>query len=389
MEEEIEKKEKRKKTIKKILKILGILLVIALIITSIILYRENRDIQNFFDENILKKTVTEKELISIEVASDSNKYICAFSRYIGILNNNTLIAYNTYAKQEFSLNINITTPIFSSNGKYLTIAEKNGNKVYLVADKNIVWQNDIEGKIEKISVNQNGYIAVSVSQTSYKSIITTYSPEGKELCKTYLSTTYTADLAISSDNKYLAIAETNLSGIQIKSGIRIISIENAKAGLEDSTTYKAEVGEDSIITSICYDSNNNLMCMLDDKILKIGNGTQKQIIKYNENTLFAEINLENQIVEVMNNDDEKLLTKIKVTNTKTEKSREYFINSLPKEIDAKGKILAINTGTEVYFINSDGFLHTKYLANQEIKEIVISEQMAGIIYKNKIEIIKF
>ena len=377
MEEEIEKKEKREKIIKKIL-----------IITSIILYRENRDVQNFFDENIFKKTVTEKELISIEAASDSNTYICAFSRYIGILNNNTLIAYNTYAKQEFSLNINITTPIFSSNGKYLAIAEKNGNKIYLVADKNIVWQNDIEGKIEKISVNQNGYIAVSVSQTSYKSIITTYSPEGKELCKTYLST-YTADLAISSDNKFLAIAETNLSGIQIKSGIRIISIENAKAGLEDSTTYKADVGEDSIITSICYDSNNNLMCMLDDKILKIENGTQKQITKYNENTLFAEINLENQIVEVMNNDDEKLLTKIKVTNTKTEKSREYFINSLPKEIDAKGKIVAINTGTEVYFINSDGFLHTKYLANQEIKEIVISEQIAGIIYKNKIEIIKF
>ena len=79
----------------------------------------------------------------------------------------------------------------------------------------------------------------------------------------------------------------------------------------------------------------------------------------------------------------------KVTNTKTEKSREYLINSLPKEIDAKGKIVAINTGTEVYFINSDGFLHTKYLASQEIKEIVISEQMAGIIYKNKIEIIKF
>ena len=35
--------------------------------------------------------------------------------------------------------------------------------------------------------------------------------------------------------------------------------------------------------------------MLDDKILKIENGTQKQIIKYNENTLFAEINLENQV----------------------------------------------------------------------------------------------
>ena len=56
-----------------------------------------------------------------------------------------------------------------------------------------------------------------------------------KICKTYLSSTYAADIDISNDNKNLAIAETNLSGIQIKSGIRIISLEKIEQDVENAT----------------------------------------------------------------------------------------------------------------------------------------------------------
>ena len=389
MEEEKVKKENKKKIIKKIIKILLIIILIGLIIAGIMLYRENRNVQNFIDENILRKSVSEDELLYIEYTNDASTNICAFGKYIGILSNNILTAYNSYAKQEFSLNIAITTPIFSSEGKYLAIGEKNGNKIYLVADKNIVWQGDIEGKIEKIVVNKNGYMAVAVSQTSYKTIVITYNTNGKEMCKTYLSSTYAADIDISNDNKNLVIAETNLSGIQIKSGIRIISLEKIEQDVENAIIYKEDVGENNIITSIHYDKSNNLICMLDNKIVKIENGQKKDIVEYNENTLFADIDLENQIVQIVGEEQEDMQTKIKVQNTSNNKQREYIINSIPKEIDTKSKIIVVNTGSEAYFITETGFLNRKYESKQEIKEIVISENIAGIIYKNKIEIIKF
>lgn len=388
MKEEIENKKTKKTTIKKIIKIILLFIIIGLIIAGIIAYRENRTVQNFIDENILKKTVSENKLSYIEYSNDANTNICAFGRNIGILSNNILTVYNSYAKQEFSLNIAITTPVFSSEGEYLAIGEKNGNKIYLVANKNIVWQGDTEGKIEKITINKNGYMAVAVTQTSYKTIVITYNPQGKEICKTYLSNTYVTDIDISDDNKNIAISETNLSGIQIKSGIRIISIEKIEQDLEENAIiYKENIEGDSIITSIHYDKLNNLICMLNDKIIKIENGQKKDIVKYNEDTLFADIDLDNQIVQIEK--EENMETKINVQNTSNNKQRAYIINSIPKEIDTKGKIIVVNTGSEAYFITATGFLKMKYESSQEIKEIVISENIAGIIYKNKIEIIKF
>lgn len=386
MEEEI--KDKKNRNIKNIMKIILIIILIGVIISIIILYRENRNVQNFIDDNILKKTINGDNIPYIEYTNDTNTNVCAFGKYIGILSNNVLTAYNSYAKQEFTLNIAIAQPVFSSAGKYLAIGEENGNKIYLVADKNIVWQGDTEGKIEKIVVNQNGYIAVAVTQTSYKTIVITYNAQGKEICKTYLSNTYVADMNISSDNKNIAIAETNLSGIQVKSGIRIISLEKVEKDIENAVIYKENIAEDSIITSIYYDKINNLICMLNDKIIKIENGEKKEILEYSENTLFADIDLTNHIVKIEEEEKEQLEIKIIVQNTSNNRQREYIINAIPKQVNTKNKTIAVNTGSEAYFITERGFLNQKYESKQEIKEIVINENIAGIIYKNKIEIIK-
>ena len=77
--------------------------------------------------------------------------------------------------------------IFNSNNRYLAIAEEKGQKIYLIENKEIKWEQSIEGNISQINVNKNGYVSVILSGTSYKSIIVTFSPEGKELFKTYLS----------------------------------------------------------------------------------------------------------------------------------------------------------------------------------------------------------
>ena len=52
-----------------------------------------------------------------------------------------------------------------------------------------------------------------------------------------------------------------------------------------------------------------------------------------------------------------------------------------------GDIIAMNLGTEVEFVNTSGWLVKRYIANQEITNIVVSDSIAGIIYKDKIEII--
>ncbi len=83
-----------------------------------------------------------------------------------------------------------------------------------------------------------------------------------------MSSTEAIDTAISNDNSELAIAEINFSGSLIQSGIKIISIEKSQTDAENSIIYRYKADKKSIITSIRYNNEKTLVCMLDNCIIK-------------------------------------------------------------------------------------------------------------------------
>ena len=68
-------------------------------------------------------------------------------------------------------------------------------------------------------------------------------------------------------------------------------------------------------------------------------------------------------------------------------TKTYTAESVTKEMITYGDKIALNLGTEVEFINTSGWLVKRYIANQEITSIVMSDNMAGIVYRDKIEIV--
>ena len=78
---------------------------------------------------------------------------------------------------------------------------------------------------------------------------------------------------------------------------------------------------------------------------------------------------------------------INIVNIENSNIKEYTVNSIAKEIYTNGNIIALNLGTEVEFINTGGWLVKRYVANQEITNVAMSDSIAGIIYRDKIEII--
>ena len=208
--------------------------------------------------------------------------------------------------------------------------------------------------------------------------------------KTYLSSTRTADVAISNDNKHLAIAEVDTSGTMIQSNIKIISIEKASADPTNSleNTYQGEA--DKLITNIKYQDKDRLVCMYTDNIHIIENNQDTTLMdNQSKKMIFQSIELTNHAIKI----EEKssgLFTAdsvVSIVNTENRGTKEYTVNSVAKEIYTYGNIIALNLGTEIEFINTGGWLVKRYIANQEITNIVVSENIAGIIYRDKIEII--
>ncbi len=48
--------------------------------------------------------------------------------------------------------------------------------------------------------------------------------------------------------------------------------------------------------------------------------------------------------------------------------------------------IALNLGSSVEFINTNGWIVKKYISEKEVKDIVLSENIVGIVYKDKVEI---
>lgn len=378
-------------------KLIGLIILCVLLIAIIvvyIVYTQNESFRKILDEKLLKKNIEEEKLKTIKIEDYDTSNIFAFSKYIAILKSNELEIYNSMGKLETKLKLEITNPISDNSGKYLVVAEQNASKVYMVADNSVKWDKQLEGNISRVNVNENGYVSVILTGTTYKSVVVLLDNKGNEIFKTYLSNTIAIDSSISTDDKYLGIAEVNPSGTLIQSNVKIVSIDKAKDTPSEAIVYTYNAPSNSLILNVEYQNKTKLVCMYNDEIHTIKDNIDSKFIDLNtqkEKITFASINLENSIVE---NIEEKsglfnTNTKLKIVNTNTEKSSEYNFNGVTKELYCSGDKIALNLGSEIHFIAPNGWLIKKYISNQEIRKIVLTDEIAGIVYRNKIEIVKF
>ena len=214
---------------KKVITTIVIVILAMVMLSMIITYCNCKPIREWIDKNVFRKEVIQDKVSTIELIEGENTNVHAFNKYIGVLNKNKFVIYGNNGNEEKNLEVEVSNPIFDSIGRFLVIAEKSGKKLYLINDKDIIWGTQVEGNISQVHINKNGYVAVVITDTSYKTVIVMYNPDGKEMFKTYLSSTRTADVTISNHNKYLAIAEVDTSGTMIQSNIKIISIDKASS----------------------------------------------------------------------------------------------------------------------------------------------------------------
>ncbi len=375
----------------KLLIALAIFIMLLLTITTLA-YIFNENARDFINIYILRKEVAEEDIATIKLDVDKPETIYAYDRYISILSNSKLSLYNSYASKEAELDISISNPIYAKNSNYLAIAEKNGQKIYLIQDNRVLWENKVEGNISKLNVSRAGDVSIITTGTSYKSIIITFDKNGTQLFKTYLASTIAIDTDISLDRKYLGVAEVNTSGALIESSIKIIDIEKAiKGDTANSVVYRYTEDTNKIITDIKYQEKGELVCIYDNSIHMIYEDKDTVLVEFNEKAKIADINLKSHVMraEELSTGLFSSKTDIILKNILTGAETIYEVDSSVKEIVCYNNISAINIGTEIHFINLNGWLEKKYKSNQEIKEITLGTSVCGIVYRDRVKILIF
>ena len=173
MDKVIKFRKDRKLNKRKIYIMIAVFVIAIIIATIAIIYNANKNFRNFMDKYIFRKDVTEENVPVVELEYNSNTNIFSYGKYICVLAENNLNKYNSSGKKEKEVKIEINNPIYDVEGKYLVIGENGSQKLCLISDDHIIWEKNVDGNLNKVTVNKNGYVSAIVTGTTYKSVIIT------------------------------------------------------------------------------------------------------------------------------------------------------------------------------------------------------------------------
>ena len=378
-------KERRKN--RKVIKFTIITLIAIIILVFIALYMANKSFNLFIDTYILKKRISENDANSLTIDTDNLSLIYAYDKSLVVYSDGSINFYNTDAKQTGNIEMTLSKPIADSEDKYLALADYGLQKVCLIKSNSLVWQKDIEGKISKVSVNKQGYVAVSVTGTTYESIVMLFNENGDLLFSKYLST-YVIDVDISDDSKYIAIAEVDNSTILPVTKIEMVSVGLASTSSENATINTYEAESNKLLTGMNFQSKNVLVCSFEDYVLKMTDSSSDRLYEFSDLTAYLEVDSRKGFVRIDQEESSVFKSdyRLKITN-ENNSEKVYIIEGSIKSLVCKDNKIALNLGKEVQFIDNNGWLVKKFIGNQEVKSVLVSNKIGIIVFKDKISIV--
>ena len=369
---------------KNVLKSIITIIIIAVVSTISGLYVGNTEAKRWIDKNVFKREIVSDNLKVIDLEEESTKVI-AYSSKIATFAKNVLTIYDSNGRVMNTIDVEITNATFFAKDNYLLIVDLGSSNIYLVNGTTLSWSKKLEGNISNACVNDIGEVAVILTDTSYKSIITMFDYYGKEEFKTYLSNTLATDVKISSRGEYLRYIESDFSGSLIVNKLKTIDVNSTKDNSEKSLKHSYDFDSDELLLK-CEYKKDNLLVFSNKKCYTLKDGEKIEILEIKENIAFVEINLKEQIAFVEENEEGLQLLKMVNINNFTE--REYIVDEIVKDIYSNSKMVAINTSGQVYFVKKNGSLKKKFITNSNILDISMGDTVAAIIYKNRVEILK-
>ena len=116
-----------------------------------------------------------------------------------------------------------------------------------------------------------------------------------------------------------------------------------------------------------------------------------KVIDFNsENVIFADVSLKDRAIIVKENqkEDGSAQTRVEFINPITKSSRVYNLKGAAKEIYTYKDKAVINIGSELFILRNNGTLVKKYVSEEDISEVHMTNNIVVVVNRNKLEVIE-
>lgn len=322
-----------------------------------------------------QKFVPTAEPIALKTASNAR-----FENYAGgilCVDESSIVLYNKDGKVEWSVPVQMSSPVLKVKGSYILLFEQNGKKVLLYDGKKQLFQIETGDKILTGNLSSSGDCTVITEKVYYKGAVIVYNKSGQEIYSRSFGKNSALSVAISDTRRLCVSLLATEEGVSSQ----IVFLDINKTNEDVTVNY-----DDSIIFDLDF-VGNTLHAFADNKLLAL-NDRGKELWKYDYSQKTLNRYCDDAGIRLMLFDASNSAELCLVTTGGKEKQK-IKEDIVPDFCDISDGLIIYNGGRSLYLTKSNGTPLAKYVASRDMKNAYfIDSNNILVVYNSSIEFLK-
>ncbi len=331
----------------------------------------------------------EQTYVISEISYDrgDNPHFCIYKDSLIVCEKNDIKAYDKKGTVLWNRSITADKPLVFTNGNELLIADIGGRNVYVFYGDQLKWEKRLDEIIFNAHINRNGYVTLVQGKEGYKGSVRIYDRNGIEILLRAVAENHIVSAALSPSSKFFIINSINTSGYNIITKLEFIEMNKKEP-------FAAIISENEIIPVIKY-LNDDSFIAAGDMRASYYDDKRDKVFEYEMNMVNgAGILLDRYIVfaestakggNIFDNKEGSVV----IFNREGQEKAKFNVEEKILNINTCSDVISVNTGREVYFIDMEGNIKTKYGSNTDIVDVhFFNKREVCIIKESEVQILR-
>lgn len=143
---------------------------------------------------------------------------------------NTISLYSGSGTRYVSQSVSMDNPVVDTNGSLAVVYDAGGDELYVLGQRELIWQGEDLDSILSARLNRSGYLAVVTQSSGYRGVVTVYDATYTPLMSVNLSSAFVMDAALSDDGQTLSILTVGQEGGVFQSTLSLYAMNTGDGG---------------------------------------------------------------------------------------------------------------------------------------------------------------
>ena len=143
---------------------------------------------------------------------------------------NTISLYSGSGTRYVSQSVSMDNPVVDTNGSLAVVYDAGGDELYVLGQRELIWQGEDLDSILSARLNRSGYLTVVTQSSGYRGVVTVYDATYTPLMGVNLSSAFVMDAALSDDGQTLSILTVGQEGGVFQSTLSLYAMNTGDGG---------------------------------------------------------------------------------------------------------------------------------------------------------------